>query len=160
LISVILVNPEKCTGCCLCEVECSMAKSLRFDCQESRIRVLHNDIEGISSPALCIQCDAAYCISVCPTNALSKDSDSGVINVDHDFCIKCGRCVDSCPYAGVQLGSEGFPLFCDLCGGDPQCVKACPTTALVITNKNLARSFEHEKYSKYISILRRSDHGN
>jgi len=156
----ILVRPEKCTGCGLCELACSMTKSARFDYQESRIRVLNDDIEGISSPALCIQCNEAYCVSVCPVNALSKDNKSGIINLDRDLCISCGRCSDSCPYGGGQFDSDGFPLFCDLCGGDPQCVKACPSTALVITNRNLARRFEHEKFSRCISTMRRSIHDN
>ena len=25
---------------------------------------------------------------------------------------------------------EGYPMLCDLCGGDPACVRACPTSAL------------------------------
>jgi Fe-S-cluster-containing hydrogenase component 2 len=28
---------------------------------------------------------------------------------------------------------EEMPLKCDLCEGDPQCVKFCPTEALVLT---------------------------
>jgi Fe-S-cluster-containing hydrogenase component 2 len=34
-----------------------------------------------------------------------------------------------------------FPLKCDLCGGDPQCVKFCPTEALVFTDKRVEGEF-------------------
>jgi ferredoxin len=34
-----------------------------------------------------------------------------------------------------------FPLKCDLCGGDPQCVKFCPTEALVYTDTPVEDEF-------------------
>jgi Fe-S-cluster-containing hydrogenase component 2 len=37
--------------------------------------------------------------------------------------------VDACPIGAVGFHG-GHPLFCDLCGGSPACVAACPTGAL------------------------------
>ena len=37
----------------------------------------------------------------------------------------CGLCIAACPEAAPLRGADGKVVKCDLCGGDPQCVKAC-----------------------------------
>ena len=49
---------------------------------------------------------------------------------DPEKCVLCQACVAACPIAGSLRVFEGELLKCDLCGGDPQCVKYCPTDAL------------------------------
>jgi Fe-S-cluster-containing dehydrogenase component len=39
--------------------------------------------------------------------------------------------VDACPFGVVALHPEtGLAIICDLCGGDPACVKRCATGAI------------------------------
>jgi Fe-S-cluster-containing hydrogenase component 2 len=46
-------------------------------------------------------------------------------------CTGCGTCVQACPFGMIALSSEtGTALICDLCGGDPSCVKRCATGAI------------------------------
>jgi hypothetical protein len=36
------------------------------------------------------------------------------------------KCAEACPAQYIRGNADtGQPLICDLCGGDPQCVKAC-----------------------------------
>jgi Flp pilus assembly CpaF family ATPase len=45
----------------------------------------------------------------------------GVYAVDPEKCDGCGECF--CPYGALEI--KGYARKCDLCGGDPQCVKVC-----------------------------------
>jgi len=62
--------------------------------------------------------------------------DNGVVKIDLELCVVCGRCVSSCPYGMVELDSTLRPYKCDGCDGDPACVKVCPTQALVFGTVN------------------------
>jgi len=47
------------------------------------------------------------------------------------FCVDCGKCVEVCPFDVIWLNKkEGKVFKCDLCNGDPECVKWCPHEAL------------------------------
>ncbi len=40
-------------------------------------------------------------------------------------------CFLFCPSGAISIDPNTLlPIKCDLCGGDPECVKACPTGAL------------------------------
>ena len=40
-------------------------------------------------------------------------------------------CTIACPFGTVNYNSaSGKVIKCDLCGGDPECAKACPTQAI------------------------------
>lgn len=81
-------------------------------------------------PAVCNQCENAYCMNACPANAIHRN-DAGILCIDPDKCISCGLCVQYCPIGMVALDPDTQKAVkCELCQGDPLCVKACPTYAL------------------------------
>jgi len=43
-------------------------------------------------------------------------------------------CVDECPL-GVIAFRDDQPIFCDLCGGDPACVRTCPENAIIMLER-------------------------
>jgi formate dehydrogenase iron-sulfur subunit len=49
----------------------------------------------------CRKCEDAPCISVCPADALEKDSD-GLINRHTNLCISCKSCVTICPFGTMM----------------------------------------------------------
>ena len=83
-------------------------------------------VPGAEFPHLCAQCHDYPCISSCPEDALSVNKKTGAVIVDKEKCTACGACIRACPGAIPHMHpTEDYVLICDLCGGDPQCVKAC-----------------------------------
>jgi NADH-quinone oxidoreductase subunit I len=64
----------------------------------------------------CVAC--LLCVSACPANCIvvhaesdvDGDAGSGMIlksfAVDYLHCMKCGVCVDSCPYCALELDTD------------------------------------------------------
>ncbi len=128
---LLLVDMDKCTGCKQCDLACSFIKEDLFDPARGRIKVMKFEDIALGIQLLCEQCDAYPCIDSCPEGALSRSEKTGIISVDAEICTQCGSCVDACPYHGIRLHPEtSVPLICDLCGGDPYCVKHCVPEAL------------------------------
>ena len=51
--------------------------------------------------------------------------------VSDSICVGCKVCTIACPFGTVNYNQDtGKVIKCDLCGGDPECVKACPTVAI------------------------------
>ena len=127
---VIVVNPSKCSGCRSCEVVCSMVKESEAGIYKSRIKTLRYPDENFFLPRVCFQCERPYCISVCPTEAISKDRGSGVVKIDGEKCNGCGVCSESCPFGAIFIW-DLVAVKCDLCGGQPACIKYCEREAII-----------------------------
>jgi len=118
-------DPDNCSGCRRCEVVCSLFHEGKIWPETSRIRVFML-IPTVEIPHLCAQCDDAPCVHSCPVGALSIDGKTGAILVNKEVCTGCGTCIDACPgRVPVIHPTEKYALICDLCGGEPQCVKVC-----------------------------------
>ena len=130
-MKVLMLDPLKCTGCRSCEYACSFQHIGVFNPLNSRIKVstFLEDLTFI--PTLCLQCEKAYCEEVCPTTALRKNSETGVVEFNKDKCIGCKQCIMACPWGSIGLNSSAKEIIkCDNCEGDPACVKVCFAKAL------------------------------
>ena len=128
---MLVIDYEKCTGCRLCELVCSVKHEGVSNPSRSRIIVTKWETKGIAVPMVCSQCEDAPCVAVCPTNARSRDEELGRITVDYDRCIGCKTCVVACPFGAVSVDpATSRVISCDLCDGDPICVSFCETEAL------------------------------
>ena len=87
----------------------------------------------------------------CPTGAIHRDHDGGLVQINAETCIGCKVCAESCPYGNIRMvptadargrakvdATIGAPTLlaskCDLCssaGGVPVCQSSCPHDALV-----------------------------
>jgi len=51
--------------------------------------------------------------------------------VDYDLCIGCKLCVAACPFGGMGIDvAQRKVMKCDLCDGEPYCVKFCDPKCL------------------------------
>ena len=127
----LTVNADKCTGCRLCEQVCSVMHEGVSNPSKSRIRVVKWEAEGRYIPMICQQCQEAPCKNVCPVGAISRDKGDGFLKVNHEVCIGCRSCVNICPFGAMSYNQTIRQVFkCDLCGGDPQCVRFCDEKAV------------------------------
>jgi anaerobic carbon-monoxide dehydrogenase iron sulfur subunit len=135
---LIEVHPDNCRGCRLCEMACSFRHEQECSTAKSRIRILKDSAWAFDCPLLCIHCAEAPCIVSCPSEALSRNGITGAVAVDAESCVGCGECITACPLHALYLNGETGTVFkCDLCGGDPECVKWCSHNALVWKEVNL-----------------------
>ena len=129
--NTIAFYPERCNGCGDCVKACSRAKSGTQEPVHSRIQVAKDPAGAAFGLALCRQCGEPQCVMNCPAGALKKDEETGVVGLDDASCVGCHLCTVACTYAGITYNGEtGRLMKCDMCGGEPACVKSCTTRAL------------------------------
>lgn len=143
-------DSTRCTGCKTCELACKDYKDLPVHYGYRRIY----DYEGGTWTAgadgtyttdtfayhvsiSCNHCDNPACVHVCPTAAIHKDKETGLVLVDAHRCVGCGYCNMACPYDAPRVDRDlGHTVKCDGCiervkeGKNPMCVDACPLRAL------------------------------
>ncbi|MEJ2241370.1 MAG: thiamine pyrophosphate-dependent enzyme [Candidatus Bathyarchaeota archaeon] len=128
-------NPKMCNGCVVCEYVCSMEKEQTFNPVKSRIRAVR--LDTIKNIALtCRTCQDAPCVAACPNGALTQSLENKTIIIDESKCKGCGWCIQACEYGAITLHpSTNKAIVCDMCNGDPVCVKWCPESALSLKGK-------------------------
>lgn len=128
---ILLVDFTKCTGCEACVLACSLEKEKSFSRAKSRIWIAKIEKEWLNMPILCEHCENPPCQAVCPVNAITKDSSTGIVKINYNKCIGCKECMWVCPFGAISYDPDRHQVFkCDLCGGEPACVKVCVPRAL------------------------------
>lgn len=123
----LVVRPSRCTGCRTCEVACAFSHLQEMKPGVTRVVVCRQS-ETRFIPMLCLQCDNAACVKVCPVKALSMDPETGVVLTDYGRCIRCRACVAACPFGNMRFEAPADRVIkCDLCKGSPMCAAFCPT---------------------------------
>lgn len=130
----IKVIHKDCSGCLSCMTVCSMANESYASLSGARVQVELHPFEGIHRITICRQCAQAACEKACPVGAIQRQADDLLV-VDHERCTAmtdgCRACIDKCPFHAMFWNAISERVMkCELCGGDPECVKACPIGAL------------------------------
>ena len=137
----IWIDRGACLGCKTCELQCavernSLSRNLPEAVKEDPLPIARVGVYGSSEqpfPLQCRHCEQATCLTACPSGALQRDEERGLIFIDQNRCRGCWMCVMSCPF-GAIVPSAAFhvALKCDACMhmDEPACVAGCPTGAL------------------------------
>ena len=135
-MKIITIDPNRCTGCRLCELACSLRNVGECNPARARIRIIGFD-EMFAMPLLCMQCERPFCAEVCLTGAITKEEGSGIIRIAKEKCVGCKICTLACPFGNIVFSTEErIAVKCDLCGGEPECVAFCPTGALKFSEED------------------------
>ena len=137
----IATDLEKCTGCGICEIICSIKRENQYNPRFSRIKIL--GIYGLVNLAMtCRLCYNASCVIACPRQCLVQSEKTGIIIVDENKCDCCSVCIEVCPHGAISLHPEkDTVLICDLCEGEPKCIEWCPEEALsLVSQKELDKN--------------------
>jgi len=152
----IHIDWEKCTGCMRCMLICSALKEGLFQPAKARIYVVDSPRDGMSIPLICYQCENAPCKVACPVDALER-AENGIISVHEELCTGCGECETACPYGMIAVVNN-VAMKCDLCSGDPQCVKVCVPEALVFDEGlSSGRNFDDVEVSGDSAFYKREE---
>ena len=119
----------------------------------SHVQVAINPEDAIYFPRVCIQCDDAPCIDDCPTDALVRDSATNAVVVVEEECTECGVCEEACPY-GVIRCMDGKAQKCELCDGDPECVRFCVPGALRYEPHDRWSETERQAYTDRLRMMK------
>ena len=129
-------NNVDCIGCRACEIACKDKNGLAPGPRFRRVQY----IEGGTYPEVfafkinmsCNHCAEPACLPACPTGAIFKRKDNGVVDIDSTLCIGCRKCEAACPFGAPQFNVElNIVQKCNMCvdelevGRDPYCVAAC-----------------------------------
>ncbi len=144
-----LIDTGRCVGCETCTVACKNWNNLEPAVTATpgtqgpiwrRISTTETGTYPTVSIAKvsmsCNHCGKPACAGVCPTGAITKRADDGVVVVDQAKCIGCKACLAACPFAVPQFGTNGKMQKCTFCldrvaqGKQPACVTNCPAKAL------------------------------
>jgi DMSO reductase iron-sulfur subunit len=134
---VFYYDAGRCVQCHTCEVACKSTHDLEPWIKWRRVIENWNgdfpDITRTFLSSACMHCEKPACITICPTGAITKRPEDGIVVVDREKCNGCRDCYSACPYSVPQFGSDGIMQKCDFClelGRVPVCTVSCPTEAL------------------------------
>ncbi|GBU09961.1 anaerobic dimethyl sulfoxide reductase subunit C [Gammaproteobacteria bacterium] len=158
------VDSSKCTGCKTCQVSCKDEKNLDLGPKFRRVyeygggswvqsgQTWTNNVFNYYLSIACNHCMEPTCVAGCPTGAMHKRKEDGLVVVNQDICIGCRTCEMRCPYGAPQYDFKKKVMTkCDGCyervaqNLKPVCVLSCPQNALDFDEMHILR----EKYGEF-----------
>ena len=153
----MVIDLNRCTGCHGCAMACKAQHGIPAGVWWSKVleteEGTYPNCHVLYTPVLCMHCENAPCVEVCPTGATFKRED-GIVMQNEEACIGCQLCVNACGYGArtfvekiepvdpdhgfnpyeemmYQQHYEGVVQKCNFCadqldeGEDPACVRTC-----------------------------------
>lgn len=148
-------NNIDCIGCRACEMACKDKNGLPAGPRFRRVQYIEGgkypDVYAYKVNMSCNHCAEPACLPTCPTGAIWKRKDNGVVDIDSTLCIGCRRCEAACPYGAPQFDpTDGLVKKCNMCideleaGRKPYCVMGCMMRVLDIGPIDQIRAGSYE----------------
>ena len=137
-----VIDCDRCIGCKGCQVACKLENTVALGQGRNKVCTIgphgtYPNLQMYFMTTMCQQCETPACVQVCPTGAIYKDEEDGVIKIDRSLCIGCGSCKRACPYDCINMNKElRVADKCTLCAhlrddhDTPACVRNCSGSAL------------------------------
>jgi anaerobic dimethyl sulfoxide reductase subunit B (iron-sulfur subunit) len=141
------IDLRNCSGCKACQIACRDKNNTDVgvlwrrvyevgggDWQQRGDALIDNTFSYFVSSA-CSHCTNPACMPVCPTGAIFKRDEDGVVIIDESKCVGCRYCEWACPYGAPQFNGKTMSK-CDFCqdylaqGKNPACVDSCQMRVL------------------------------
>ena len=158
-------DTKKCIGCHSCEVACKLEHDLPAGPRMFKVIQIGpvetgDDLLMNFMAVTCLHCDRPACVLACPTGAMQRRDQDGIVFVDPALCVGCKTCMSACPWGAPQWNPEaGKAVKCDYCidrldeGKQPACVTICTTHCLHFGLAEIAPRVRRERYAKAMTSL-------
>ncbi|MDP2278581.1 MAG: 4Fe-4S dicluster domain-containing protein [Nitrospirota bacterium] len=115
----MLIDLRRCTACKACTAGCfaehkSPPGVIYRPVYEEETGKFPN-VKRRFTPRPCLQCDEPPCVEACPNKGENKAAwkstkgvSAGIVMMNYEQCIGCGRCVIACPYKARTLDAGYF----------------------------------------------------
>ena len=129
-------NNVDCIGCRACEIACKDKNGLDAGPRFRRVQYIEGgvfpNVFAFKVNMSCNHCAEPACLPACPTGAIFKHKENGIVDIDSTLCIGCRKCEAACPFGAPQFDpAENVVKKCNMCideqeaGRKPYCVAAC-----------------------------------
>jgi len=151
---------EQCIGCKACEVHCKTKNNSgegAFFCKMIEVGPkVRNNVPVIDFVYMaCFHCEKPWCVDACPTGAMQKREEDGIVFVEESLCVGCKACMTACPWGVPQWDvNTGKVDKCDLCkdrideGLEPACVTKCTTNCLTFCTPDKASDDKRQQFAE------------
>ena len=147
-------DQSRCVGCETCVIACKDWNDVQPGPSgwRSKTSTEVGEFPSVSVYSLlmsCNHCEVPVCVEACPTEAIYKREEDGIVVIDRTKCDSNLECLNQCPFGAPQFGDdESEPIQdsawlvphpmqkCTFCwdrwavGLKPACVESCPQRAL------------------------------
>ena len=111
----MLIDLRRCTACKSCTAGCVAEQKsppgvIYRPVYEEEMGTFPN-VKRRFTPRTCLQCDTPPCVEACPNKGENKatwKARNGIVMINYNQCIGCGKCVIACPYKARTLDAGEF----------------------------------------------------
>jgi tetrathionate reductase subunit B len=116
------------------------------------------------TPILCMHCQKAACMDVCPVKGAVYRAENGTVIIDPAICSGCKACIKACQYNAIFFNEDAnIAQKCTLCahrleqGKELACVGACPSEVFTFGEESIILAEAKKRKAKVLNSEYRNE---